>query len=86
MFKKNNDNRLDRNDIAEEFTGFAWMREKKIHQKIGNFISSIDKVPYKFELILSVSIYAIYLNFIMLEALWIKEKGEFPFNGKCSNL
>ena len=48
MFKKNNDNRLDRNDIAEEFTGFAWMREKKIHQKIGNFISSTDNVPYKF--------------------------------------
>ena len=42
MFKKNNENRLDRNDIGEEFTGFAWMREKKIHQKIGILISSID--------------------------------------------
>ena len=35
MYKKNNENRLDRNDTGEEFTGFAWMREKKIHQKIG---------------------------------------------------
>ena len=35
MFKKNSSNRIDRNDIGEEFTGFAWMREKKIHQKIG---------------------------------------------------
>ena len=32
MFK----NKADRNDNNEEFTGFAWMREKKIHQKIGN--------------------------------------------------
>ena len=23
------------NNPPEEFTGFAWMREKKIHQKIG---------------------------------------------------
>ena len=46
MFKKNNENRLDRNDIGEEFTGFAWMREKKIHQKIGNLISSNGKVAY----------------------------------------
>ena len=35
MFKKSSSNRIDRNDIGEEFTGFAWMREKKIHQKIG---------------------------------------------------
>ena len=26
---------LNSNDNVEEFTGFAWMREKKIHQKIG---------------------------------------------------
>ena len=24
------------NNSPEEFTGFAWMREKKIHQKIGS--------------------------------------------------
>ena len=34
MFK-NKGERRNRNDNIEEFTGFAWMREKKIHQKIG---------------------------------------------------
>ena len=41
MFKKNIDNRPNRNDIGEEFTGFAWMREKKIHQKIGILIMKL---------------------------------------------
>ena len=34
MFK-NKSERQGRNGNVEEFTGFAWMREKKIHQKIG---------------------------------------------------
>ena len=32
---KNKGQRHNRNDDVDEFTGFAWMREKKIHQKIG---------------------------------------------------
>ena len=35
-----------------------------------------------FEYAIEFSIY----NSVILEALWIKEKGEFPFNGKYFNL
>ena len=29
-----------------------------------------------------IVIFNLIYNFVNLEALWIKEKGEFPFNGK----
>ena len=57
------------NNSLEEFTGFAWMREKKIHQKIGSrlyyihfyFIKCLTQIRYDFNTLIYID--DIFRNF-----------------------